>query len=210
MKCRSSSVTSSGASTVAAMRERISSIVALAIVVAVLAVALIGDRWHATLEALGAPSNRGRSLRWFFTGQIGKYAPGGVWHVVGQGELARRGGIPRRTAYASVMICTVVLVGAAALTVAVGAAIPRQSATPWWAVGLGAGIVAAIAYDPDGCQVWIIDDGVEGYSSPRFDPKTGLPVCDGKYPPGTVLGVYETPDAGMIDRVSGPATKHTN
>lgn len=64
---------------------------------------------------------------------------------------------------------------------------------------------AAIAYDPDGCQVWIIDDGVEGYSSPRFDPKTGLPVCDDKYPPGTVLGVYETQDAGIRDRVSGPA-----
>ena len=27
---------------------------------------------------------------------------------------------------------------------------------------------AAIAYDPDGCQVWIIDDGIEGYSTPRF------------------------------------------
>jgi hypothetical protein len=51
---------------------------------------------------------------------------------------------------------------------------------------------AAIAYDPDGCQVWIIDDGVEGYSSPRFNPKTGLPVCDDKYPPGTVLGRYTT------------------
>lgn len=64
---------------------------------------------------------------------------------------------------------------------------------------------AAIAYDPDGCQVWIIDDGIEGYSSPRFDPSTGQPVCDNKYPPGTVIGVYETTDAGMIDRVSGPA-----
>jgi hypothetical protein len=67
---------------------------------------------------------------------------------------------------------------------------------------------AAIAYDPDGCQVWIIDDGVEGYSTPRFDPKTGLPVCDGKYPPGTVIGVYETSDAGIPDRVSGPAKGH--
>ena len=67
---------------------------------------------------------------------------------------------------------------------------------------------AAIAYDPDGCQVWIIDDGVEGYSSPRFDPKTGLPICDGKYPPGTVIGVYETSDAGIVDRVSGPARGH--
>jgi hypothetical protein len=60
---------------------------------------------------------------------------------------------------------------------------------------------AAIAYDPDGCQVWIIDDGVEGYSSPRFDPETGLPVCDGKYPPGTVLGPYETSTAPGPDYV---------
>jgi hypothetical protein len=62
---------------------------------------------------------------------------------------------------------------------------------------------AAIAYDPDGCQVWIIDDGVEGYSTPRVDPKTGLPVCDNKYPPGTVLGPYETTDAPGPDYVPG-------
>ncbi|MES2916251.1 MAG: hypothetical protein V4753_14125 [Pseudomonadota bacterium] len=68
---------------------------------------------------------------------------------------------------------------------------------------------AAIAYDPDGCQVWIIDDGLEGYSTPRSDPKTGLPVCDDKYPPGTVIGVYETADAGIRDRVSGPAKDHS-
>lgn len=66
---------------------------------------------------------------------------------------------------------------------------------------------AAIAYDPDGCQVWIIDDGLEGYSSPRFDPATGLPVCDGKYPPGTVLGRYETESAPIPDGVSGPGRK---
>jgi hypothetical protein len=60
---------------------------------------------------------------------------------------------------------------------------------------------AAIAYDPDGCQVWIIDDGLEGYSSPRFDPKTGLPVCDGKYPPGTVIGDYQSSSSPIADRV---------
>lgn len=49
---------------------------------------------------------------------------------------------------------------------------------------------AAIAYDPDGCQSWLMDDGVEGYSGRRFDPKTGLPVCNGLYPPGTVVGEY--------------------
>lgn len=49
---------------------------------------------------------------------------------------------------------------------------------------------AAIAYDPDGCQGWIIDDGAEGYSGRRFDPASGLPVCNSLYPPGTVLGNY--------------------
>ncbi len=66
---------------------------------------------------------------------------------------------------------------------------------------------AAIAYDPDGCQVWIIDDGIEGYSSPRFNPVTGLPVCDDKHPPGTVVGPYETESAPIADRVSGPGRK---
>jgi hypothetical protein len=65
---------------------------------------------------------------------------------------------------------------------------------------------AGIAYDPDGCQVWIIDDGIEGYATARFDPRTGLPVCDGRYPPGTVLGPYESVNAPFPDRVSGPGT----
>lgn len=60
---------------------------------------------------------------------------------------------------------------------------------------------AAIAYDPDGCQNWIIDDGVEGYSSPRYDPVSGLPVCNNKFPPGTVIGDYQTHDAGINDYV---------
>ncbi|WP_211092082.1 hypothetical protein [Aliigemmobacter aestuarii] len=68
---------------------------------------------------------------------------------------------------------------------------------------------AAIAYDPDGCQNWIIDDGLEGYSSPRYDPRSGLPVCNNRYPPGTVIanpvtGTYQTGTEGIQDRVSGP------
>ena len=62
---------------------------------------------------------------------------------------------------------------------------------------------AAIAYDPDGCQNWIIDDGLEGYSSPRYDPATGLPVCNNLYPPGTVLRDYQSSSAGIPDRASG-------
>ncbi|MGO4909243.1 hypothetical protein ACEN2J_13040 [Pseudorhodobacter sp. W20_MBD10_FR17] len=62
---------------------------------------------------------------------------------------------------------------------------------------------AAIAYDPDGCQNWIIDDGLEGYSSPRYDPVSGLPVCNDEYPPGTVIRDYQSSTEGIEDRVSG-------
>jgi len=67
--------------------------------------------------------------------------------------------------------------------------------------------VAAIAYDPDGCQNWIIDDGLEGYSSPRYDPVTGLPICNDLYPPGTVIRDYQSNTQGIPDRVSGPGRK---
>lgn len=63
---------------------------------------------------------------------------------------------------------------------------------------------AAIAYDPDGCQNWIMDDGVEGYSTPRYDPATGLPICNSLYPPGTVIRNYQTGSQGIRDYVPGP------
>jgi hypothetical protein len=68
------------------------------------------------------------------------------------------------------------------------------------AIGLQDGD-AAIAYDPDGCQGWIMDDGVEGYAGRRFDPVTGLPVCDNLFPPGTVVGNYQTGSTGFPDFV---------
>lgn len=66
---------------------------------------------------------------------------------------------------------------------------------------------AAIAYDPDGCQNWIMDDGVEGYSTPRYDPVSGLPVCNNLYPPGTVIRNYQTGTEGIRDYVPGPGIR---
>ncbi len=60
---------------------------------------------------------------------------------------------------------------------------------------------AAIAYDPDGCQGWIIDDGVEGYSGRRFDPVSGLPICNNRFPPGTVLAGRHTSNSPISDWV---------
>ncbi|WP_323007403.1 hypothetical protein [Pseudorhodobacter sp.] len=66
---------------------------------------------------------------------------------------------------------------------------------------------AAIAYDPDGCQNWVIDDGVEGYASPRFDPVSGLPICNNLYPPGTVIRDYQSNTEGINDYVPGPGRR---
>lgn len=66
---------------------------------------------------------------------------------------------------------------------------------------------AAIAYDPDGCQNWIMDDGVEGYSTPRYDPVSGLPVCNDRFPPGTVIRNYQTGSEGIRDYIPGPGIK---
>ena len=66
---------------------------------------------------------------------------------------------------------------------------------------------AAIAYDPDGCQNWIMDDGVEGYSTPRFDPRSGLPICNDRFPPGTVIRNYQTGTEGIRDYVPGPGIR---
>ena len=51
-------------------------------------------------------------------------------------------------------------------------------------------LIAGIWVDPDGCDHWIIDDGVEGYLSPRLTPD-GLPVCSGVAPPETGTGPFK-------------------
>ncbi|MGR3503822.1 hypothetical protein [Pseudaestuariivita sp.] len=49
---------------------------------------------------------------------------------------------------------------------------------------------AGIWVDPNGCDHWIIDDGVEGYLSARLD-KYGKPVCSGVAPPNTAVGNFK-------------------
>ncbi len=50
-------------------------------------------------------------------------------------------------------------------------------------------LVAGIWTDPNGCQHWIIDDGVEGYLSARMDTY-GKPICNDIYPEGYAVGNY--------------------
>ncbi len=52
-------------------------------------------------------------------------------------------------------------------------------------------LVAGIWVDPNGCDHWIIDDGVEGYLSERLTPD-GLPVCSGVAQPNIVVGPFQS------------------
>lgn len=49
---------------------------------------------------------------------------------------------------------------------------------------------AGVWIDPEGCDHWIIDDGVEGYLSQRLD-KFGKPVCSGTAAPSTAVGPFK-------------------
>ena len=50
-------------------------------------------------------------------------------------------------------------------------------------------LVAGVWVDNEGCDHWIIDDGVEGYLSARLTPD-GRPVCSGVAPANTVVGPF--------------------
>ncbi|MGJ8546514.1 MAG: OmpA family protein [Sulfitobacter sp.] len=47
--------------------------------------------------------------------------------------------------------------------------------------------IPTIWVDPDGCEHWVMDDGVEGYMSPHVS-RDGIPVCRR----GNVCGVMES------------------
>ena len=60
-------------------------------------------------------------------------------------------------------------------------------------------MVAGVWVDPNGCDHWIIDDGLEGYMSERLTPD-GRPVCSGIAPPETAVGPFKqgTPIADPV------------
>lgn len=90
----------------------------LALGCAMAAIADVAWGWRHGLQVLGSDVPARRVLPWFFVGEIAKYVPGGIWSVVGRAELATRGGVDRRRAYASVAL-SLVAAYLAAMVVAV-------------------------------------------------------------------------------------------
>lgn len=92
----------------------------LALALASVAMVAAAAPWRRALQALGADLPGPQVLARYFLGEIGKYLPGGVWPVLGRGELARRAGTARSAAYGSVALSLVTLYLAALFVVLVG------------------------------------------------------------------------------------------
>jgi uncharacterized membrane protein YbhN (UPF0104 family) len=64
----------------------------------------VGMVWRRIIIALGGDVSRREIFVWYQIGQMAKYLPGGVWPMVGRGEMAVRGGTRRSLAYNSVAL----------------------------------------------------------------------------------------------------------
>lgn len=83
------------------------------------AMLIIGLGWRQWLAVLGARRPARETLHWYYVGQLGKYVPGGIWPVIGRGEMARRGGVAPSVGYSSTVLSLGVTYLAAILTVAI-------------------------------------------------------------------------------------------
>lgn len=120
----------------AAIRGAAPAWLVLALLLAAGAMTAMAVAWRPVLGLVGVRVATGRVIAWYFVGEIGKYLPGGVWPILGRGELARRGGIPRARAYASVGL-SLALLYLTAMFVAVlflPFALTGSGSSPWMLV----------------------------------------------------------------------------
>jgi uncharacterized membrane protein YbhN (UPF0104 family) len=92
----------------------------LAVVLAAVGMTAIAVPWRRAIQLLGDDLPMGQVIRRYYVGEIGKYVPGGVWPILGRGELAARWGIRRTSAYGSVLLSLLALYLAAMFVVVAG------------------------------------------------------------------------------------------
>jgi glycosyltransferase 2 family protein len=90
----------------------------LALVFTVLNILLSAGAWRSVLGDLGSTLSTRATGHVFLVGQLGKYLPGSLWHVVAQVELAADHGVSRRRS-ASATVVHVVIVFTTALLLGV-------------------------------------------------------------------------------------------
>lgn len=119
-------------------------LLALAVVLGLLAMGTIGANWWAILRSLDNPTGLRNVLTAYYPGQLGKYLPGGLWPIVGRGELLFRNGTPRSIAYTSVAI-SLMLTYVAAAIVAIPLGVSTVLASRSIGLQIAAGVVLLVA-----------------------------------------------------------------
>ena len=76
----------------------------IALPLAAVGMTSVGMVWRRIIIALGGDVSRREIFVWYQLGQMAKYLPGGVWPLMGRGEMATRGGTKRSLAYNSVAL----------------------------------------------------------------------------------------------------------
>lgn len=97
-------------------------------------------------------------------------------------------------AYNLKSVIRAVLGGVAVLCVAL-LAVAMPAAAQTKRTVLGQAYVPTVWVDPDGCEHWVMDDGVEGYMTPHVN-RQGIPVCRR----GNVCGVMPSDQFFATDR----------
>lgn len=121
---------------------------------------VVGMGWRRCLAVLGVRRAVVDTLYRYYVGQLGKYVPGGIWPVVGRGEMARRGGVPGAAAYGSTVLSMGVTYLAAILTAVVALLLDvvdaGATAGAWWLVFLALP-VGMLALHPRvaGSMLWL-------------------------------------------------------
>lgn len=92
----------------------------VALLLAAIGMTAIAVPWQRAIRMLGDDLPMAQVVPRYFLGEIGKYVPGGVWPILGRGELARRSGVRRAAAYGSVLLSLFALYLAAMFVVVAG------------------------------------------------------------------------------------------
>ena len=145
---------------------------ALSLLLGLAAMTSIGWIWVTMIIARSHNVRHRNAMAWYFTGQLGKYVPGGIWPIVGRAELAVRNGIPRLDAYASTGLSLVTTYAAAVVAIAIGAA--STSGHRLVAVLIALGLVTAyIAFSQPSLRAVIIRiaSRISSSASSLTDPK---------------------------------------
>jgi uncharacterized membrane protein YbhN (UPF0104 family) len=111
-----------------------------AVFFAFMSMSYLGWMWGRLLLRRGYKVPRAQLVSWYYTGQLGKYVPGGVWAVVGRAEMAVRGGVPRADAYSVTGLSMFTTYSAAALCAALG------SLLSWERPIVGAALLLALLF----------------------------------------------------------------